>query len=447
MTTAAETAVEWPRWEDPAFFQQDSEVIQESMGAARRAARIYWYESPVMTTGAWVLSRWEDIRYVSSHPELFCNGRGFLIGDASDPSTIIDQLPEWARDGLEKPGLAPAEVRGLISRAKLSLGDPEVENIGYLDPPRHGQVRSIFTSAMRPSLVRKLKPRIAELADEFLDQVEPGVEVDFVKTLGRIPTTLMTELIGVPRDLREEFIEMASEHLQAVAISPNKPKEEIERGERLTKKFRGYIEDLLNERRASGGAGDDLVSVIATTQVDGKPVPHGIAVPIVSFFINAGETTRASLSHMAMCLAERPDQRRLLVERPELVPNAFEETMRWYPVNWSHCRTATQRTEIAGQTIEKDDLLIVAYASAGRDEDVFEGADEYDITRAFDHDHIGFGYGEHGCPGRLLATTIATGIWGRIVARFSDWEITGPPVTFSNPFIRGAISLPITFSA
>jgi cytochrome P450 len=359
----------------------------------------------------------------------------------------MDQLPEWARVQLREPGLSAAEKRGVIVRAKLSMGDPGLENIAYLDPPRHGEVRSIFTGALKPSLVRRQKPRIAELVDEVLDRVEPGVEVDFVKTVGRVPTTLMTELIGVPRELREEFIEMASEHLNAVAVSPDKDPEEVGRGERLAKRFRDYIEELLEERRAGRAAGDDLVSVIARSELDGGPVPHSMAVAFVSFFINAGETTRALLSHMALCLAEHPDQRRLLAERPELIGNATEETMRYYPVNWTHCRTATQRVEIGGQVIEKDHYLVVAYASANRDEDVFERSDEYDITRAFEEDHLGFGYGEHACPGRLLARTSAAVIWERILARFNAWELTGTPQTFSTPFIRGVLSLPLKFTS
>ena len=101
--------------------------------------------------------------------------------------------------------------------------------------------------------------------------------------------------------------------------------------------------------------------------------------------------------------------------------------MRYYPVNWTHCRTATAAHEIAGQVIEKDDYLVVAFASANRDEDIFERSEEYDITRSFDNDHLGFGYGEHGCPGRLLAQTSAGVIWERILARFSDWELAATP--------------------
>jgi cytochrome P450 len=445
VTTALETAVEWPRWEDPAFYLQDSEVIQASMGAARRAARIYRYESPKLNSGVWVMSRLEDIRYVGSHPEEFGNRYGFLIGDAMKPELVMGQLPEWAQEQLRQPGLTPAEARKVIVRAKLSLGDPELENVAYLDPPRHGQLRAVLSGALRPSLVRSLRPRIAELADEVLDGIEPGAEVDFVKTLGRIPTTLMTELIGVPRETREHFIELASEHLNAVAVRPDRTPEEIEHAELMSKKFRDYIEELLAERKAAGD-GEDLVSVVARSEIDGEPVPHSTALAFISFFINSGETTRALLSHTAICLAAHPEQRQVLLERPELLPNALEETMRYYPVNWTHCRTAMERTEIAGQVVDKDDYIVVAYASANRDEDVYARPDEYDVTREFPIDHLGFGYGEHGCPGRVQATTIVRVIWERILARYSEWVIVGEPQTFSTPFIRGVVSMPIRFS-
>jgi cytochrome P450 len=437
--------VEWPRWEDPAFYLQDSEAIQASMGAARRAARIYRYESPRLNTPVWVLSRLEDIRAIGSHPELFGNRYGFLIGDAMKPELVIDQLPPWAQEQLRQPGLSPAETRGIIVRAKLSLGDPELENIAYLDPPRHGQLRRVLSGALKPSLVRSLAPRIAELADEVLDSIPPGDDVDFVKTLGRIPTTMMTELIGVPRETREQFIELASEHLNAVAVRPDRTPEEVEHAERMTKAFRDLIAELLAERKAAGD-GDDLVSVVARSEIEGEPLPQSTALAFISFFINSGETTRALLSHLAICLDAHPDQRHLLVRQPELLPNAIEETMRWYPVNWTHCRTALERTELAGQALEPEDYLIVAYASANRDDDVYERPDEYDITRAFPLDHLGFGHGEHGCPGRVQATMIVRVVWERILARYADFELTGEPQTFSTPFIRGVVGMPMRFS-
>ncbi len=447
MSTAVASQHGWPRWEDPAFYLQDPELIQAQMAAQREAAPVFRYEAPRLATGFWVLSRWENCRFIGSHPDLFCNEYGHAVGDANEPAEgVLAQLPQWTIEELAKPGVTAAQKRGLIARGKLSLGDPALENMIFLDPPRHGQVRNIFMKALRPSLVRSLKPRMGQIADEFLDEmVVPGEEVDFVKTIGRIPAAVMTEMVGVPRDMREEFIRMASAHLEVVTVTPDKDPAELARLRAASTDFRDYIQQLLAERRASSTDRDDLISVIVRAELDGKPLPQSLAFVFVTHFISAGETTRALLSHLAMALGQRPEQRRLLLERRELLPNAIEETMRYYPVNWSGCRTALRDIKIAGQPIAKDDYVVMAYAAANRDPDVYEDPNRYDITRAFDNDHLGFGHGEHSCPGALLARVDSTAIWERVLARFGDWELTGEPVTWSNPFLRGVTSLPITF--
>ena len=135
--------------------------------------------------------------------------------------------------------------------------------------------------ALRPSLVRSLKARISEIADEFVDGIEPGEKTEFVTTVGQIPAALMTELIGVPREMRERFIEMASAQMMAITIDPNRDQAEVERIHRLVEEFHVYCEALLADRRASGGAGEDLVSVIARSEFDGAPVPLGLAISFI----------------------------------------------------------------------------------------------------------------------------------------------------------------------
>jgi cytochrome P450 len=325
------------------------------------------------------------------------------------------------------------------------MGDPNFESLTITDPPRHGEIRDIMMKALRPSLVRAQKPRIAEIATEFLDRIEPGIEVDFVTTVGKIPAALMTELTGVPRDTRERFIEMASAQMLAITINPDMDPAEAARIRARVADFHRYCEELLAERQTSGVSGEDLVSCIARSQFEGLPVPLGMAISFIHTFVNAGETTRSHLSFVAKALAEHPHQRRLLVEQPELITNAIEETLRYYPLTWSGCRTATRDIELGGQLIRKDDYVMMAYASANRDEDIWDRPDEYDVTRTFNKDHQSFGYGEHSCPGALLARTDSTTILDRLLARFPDWEISGTATRWANPFLQGLGTLPLTF--
>ena len=443
--TADRTAVQWPAWEDAAFYLQEPAEMYASIAAQRHAAPVYWYEPPGYPTGLWVLSKWEHQRYVGNSPELFSSQYGFAIGDASDPATVMHQLPEWAQQRIREENLSPAETRRTIAHGKLSMGDPNFESLMISDPPRHGEIRNVLMKALRPSLVRSLKPRIAEIADEFTAEIDPGAETDFVTTVGRIPAALMTDLIGVPRDMRERFIEMSSAQMRAITIDPNRDEAEAKRIQQLVEEFHAYCDALLAERRSAGGDGDDLASIIARSEHDGGPVPHGMAISFIHTFVNAGETTRALISFVAQALAEHPDQRRLLVERPELISNAIEETLRCYPLNWSGCRTATQDVELGGQLIHKDDYVMMVYASANRDEDVWDRPDDFDVSRSFDKDHQSFGYGEHSCPGALLTRTDSTVIFERLLARFPDWELAGAPQRWANPFLQGLSTLPVRF--
>jgi cytochrome P450 len=442
---AVATEVAWPQWESAAFYMQEPAAMYASIAAQRRAAPVHWYEPPGYPTGLWVLSKWEHQRFVGSHPELFSSNFGFAIGDASDPSTVMGQLPEWAQQRIREGNLSPAQVRGTIAHGKLSMGDPDFESLMLADPPRHGEIRRVLMTALRPSLVRSLRSRIAEIADELVAEVEPDAETDFVTTVGRIPAALMTELIGVPRDMRERFIEMASAQMKAITIDPDRDPDEAARVQRLVGEFHDYCEELLADRRASGSDGDDLASIIARSEHDGGPVPTGAAISYIHTFVNAGETTRGLISFVALALAEHPAQRRLLVEHPELIPNAIEETLRYHPINWSGCRTATQDVEIGGQAIRKDDYVMMVYASANRDDDVWEHPDDFDVTRSFDVDHQSFGHGEHACPGALLARTDASIVVERLLARFPDWEPAAVPERWANPFLQGLGRLPLRF--
>lgn len=441
MTAEATNSVEWPAWESLEFYAQDPQVVRESIAEQRRAAPVLWYEPG----GYWVLSKWEHQRFVLSSPDLFCSAYGHLIADATDPAKVMNQLPAWARAQLSEPGLTAAQKRRIVMRATLSFGIEDFEHIASLDPPRHGQVRSVFMKALRPSLVRKLKPLIAEIADEVFAGIESGVEVDFSKAAGVIQPGIMAELIGVSRDMRDQFGEWAMAHVKAVTIDPSWDADEVARLKSQAESLRAYVGDLIQQRRDSGAAGDDLVSVVIRADVDGSPVGSEHCFPFVASFVSGGETTRILLSRLVMGLADHPDQRRLLIERPELIPNAIEETLRYYPINWSQARTATRDVEIGGQLIHKDDFVMLPLPSGNHDEDVWERPDEYDITRPFDKDHLGFGHGEHSCPGSLLTRIDAAVVMERLVARFSDWELAGDPQFSPSPFVQGIARLPVKF--
>lgn len=426
---------------ETSFYAQDLDVIHASMAAQRRSAPVYWYEPG----GFWVLSKWEHQRFVLSHPELFCSRYGHLMTDARDPDTVIDQLPPWAQEQLKEPGLSRAEKRGVIMRATLSFGMADFEHIASLDPPRHGEVRKIFMAALRPSLIRSLKPLIADIADEVFAEIEPEREVNFVESAGRIQPSVMAELIGVSRDMREQFVVWAEAHVKRVTVDPGWDPEEVARLDAHARSLREYSLALIEDRQANGCAGDDIVSVVMRADLGGEQIRPGHYFPFIASFMSGGETTRILISNLALALAEHPDQRALLDERPELIPNAIEETLRYYPINWSQGRTATERIELGGQVIQKDDFVVLPLPSANRDEDAWDRPEEFDITRSFQKGHLGFGHGEHSCPGQLLTRVDSSVVVERLLKRFRAWELTGEASRVANPFVLGMSALPLKF--
>jgi cytochrome P450 len=426
--------------QDPAFYRTDIDVVHEALTEARAQAPVFWHERG----GFWVLLKHADQRYVGSNPDIFSSKFGFQIADTFPLEVVAPQLPGWAQEQLRAPGLTRAEQRGIIARAKTSIGDPEIESVVVTDPPRHLQHRKLMTNALSPRLVRGLGPRLTEIIDEALDAVTPGETIEFVEAVTKqIPPRVMSSLLDVPKEDTADFIMYAEAFLASVILNVDDP-EEAARNKRLAKAFSDYITALVAERRTNPG--DDLVSGIVGGQLDGAPVPDKIAMMLVRSLIGGGsDTTRHLLSLSTQALAEHPDQRAILRERPELIPNAVQEILRWCPLVWSEARTAVQDVELRGQEIKAGDFLVKVFPSANRDEESWERPFEFDVTRQFSVPTMAFGWGEHHCPGNPLARTEAQIFIERMLARFGDWEVLGTPERFTSSFINGLTRMDVRF--
>ena len=280
-TTDTKPTVQWPAWENAAFYNQDPEAMYASIAAQRqrrpgvlvRAARLPDRPLGAVEVGAPALRR-QPPRAVLQ-PVRVRHRRRQRSVDGDAPAARSGRRTTL-REGEPDPGRDP---RGRSPAASSRWAIPNFESLILADPPRHGQIRNILMKALRPSLVRSLKARIAEIADEFLDEIEPGAETDFVTTVGQIPAALMTELIGVPRDMRERFIEMASAQMQADHDRPEpRPRRRSTASAASCEEFHAYCDELLAERRASGAETATTSSASSPARsYDGGPVParHG----------------------------------------------------------------------------------------------------------------------------------------------------------------------------
>lgn len=437
---------ELARLDQPDFYEAELDHIHAVFARMRHEEPVFWYEPGRF----WVLAKHEDQRYVGSQPELFCSRYGFSIGDNFDPAVVAEQLPGWAQRQLAQESLTRAQVRGLISRATLSMGDPELVNLGTLDPPQHGQVRKVFTHAFSPTLIRGLRPVIERVTDDVLGALDTGATHEVVETVAaRIPSALVIELADIPIADRAEFVPWSTAFLDAASLTTETDPERVARIRRWADEFIAYLARLIETRREQPG--EDVVSRIAAASIDGEPLSRSTALMLAVLFIAGGsDTSRRLLAQIVQALADHPDQRALLRRHPELIPNAVDEVLRFYPIVWTQCRTAVEDTQIRGRTIHKDDFIVLPYASANRDEEVWERSDEFDVARAFDaaHRHQGFGWGAHGCPGAAMARLVATVFIERLLHRFVDWEIVGTPERCHRSiFMNGIESMQVRFVA
>jgi cytochrome P450 len=206
--------------------------------------------------------------------------------------------------------------------------------------------------------------------------------------------------------------------------------------------FVRYFQVLVEDRRKSPR--DDLASVIANGEIAGKPLGFAEVMGYYVITATAGHDTTSNTTATALwALAERPDLLRALQADPSLISPHVEESIRWATAVKHFMRTSVVDTELAGQKIAKGDWLMLSYASANRDEAVFERPFEYDIQRTAKH--LALGYGPHVCLGQHLARMEMRILWEELLPRLEHLELAGKPVLTSATFIGGPKHVPVRF--
>jgi cytochrome P450 len=191
------------------------------------------------------------------------------------------------------------------------------------------------------------------------------------------------------------------------------------------------------KERALRDPQDDLASRLLNAEVDGQRLNDLEYNTFFMLLVVAGnETTRTVTTNGMLDLLRHPEQYRMLREKPELIPGAIEEMLRFNPAVHAFRRTVTADTELRGQSLKEDDKLILWYPSANRDEEVFENPDVFDITRN-PNPHLSFGVGEHYCLGANLARMELQRIFEAIVTRLPELELAAEPRRLRSNFING----------
>lgn len=383
---------------DPDFYRSDPYPAYRRL---RREAPVYWHEE----RGFWALSRYEDVRFVSIHPELFTSTQGVMIPD----------------EGAMTP-----------DRQDLMI---------FADPPRHRRLRTVMKTRFTPGRIVHLEPRIREIARGVVEGITRGPVIDFAEQVAApLPTVVIAELLGAPTEDWDRFRAWSD-----AIIDFDDPDAPLGQDEALTR-LHEYFSALIEARRVEPR--DDVLSSLLASELDGQKLSQEDIYNFCWLLLIAGnETTRNLIALGTRALLTHPDQLQKLADTPALISSAVEEMLRWgNPV--SHMlRTATQDVEIRGQKILEGQQVVMLYGSANRDEDVFgPNAEEFDVTR-HPNPHIQFGFGEHVCIGAALARLEARVMFEELIPALASATLAGEITRVRSTMIPGIRYMPVRFEA
>ncbi|MFJ8819577.1 cytochrome P450 [Amycolatopsis thermoflava] len=397
----------------------DPELTRTVFTRLRQEEPVRWTE-PDGYRPFWTISKAADIREIERLREVFIN----------EPRYVIQS---------EETERASREFSGGRSRPFRTLPS--------MDGETHLSHRAVAQQWFTRGNVLKLTDEVRKVAGEFVQRLlETGGRTDFCKTVGlAFPLRVIMSVFGVPAEDEDELLRYSK--LFATPSDPEtghgrNPAEVTMEG---AKGFARYFKALVAERRANPK--DDLASVIANGRIGDDLISEEAAVAYCVVVSTAGfDTTSFSTAGGVLALIENPDQMAALRANPELMSTAVDEIIRWVTPVKSFMRTATQDHQLRDKTIRAGEAVLLSFASANRDEEVYADPFRFDVSRK-PNPHLAFGFGAHSCLGMHLAKLEISSILEQILAATSEIELAGEPEYYHANVVQGLKRLPISFQA
>jgi cytochrome P450 len=308
------------------------------------------------------------------------------------------------------------------------------------EPPVHTRLRRLVASAFARGHVERMRPRVAQLAAELLDAVDPAgfdLVADYAEPL---PVAVIADMLGVPAADRpllrrwSQAIVRMYEYDRSAQIEQQALDASAE--------FAAYVAELVQRCRKDPGA--DLVSDLVAARDAGTRLNDEELVASVVLLLNAGhEASVNTFGNGIMALLDHPDQLSRLVDADVSMDVAVEELIRYDAPLQLFERTAARGVETAGVQLDAGDTVAALMGSANRDADAFSAADTFDVSRD-PNPHVGFGLGVHFCLGAPLARMELSVSLAALLTRFPHLRLTGEPVQRPTFVLRGFERIPVT---
>ncbi|SDW49914.1 hypothetical protein SAMN05444358_101999 [Ruegeria halocynthiae] len=329
---------------------------------------------------------------------------------------------------------------------KFGVGSPLFEHhttsLVFSDPPLHTRVRKIMTSALTPRAITRMEPGLIDTVDALLDDMQGKAQVDLIEDFAStIPIQIIGNLLDVPMDERTPLRDWSLAILGA--LEPALIEAQLEKGHTAVREFKSYLQDLVARRRANPG---DPETDVLTRLIRGEGADEKLSeIELLQnciFILNAGhETTTNLIGNGLALLNDYPEQRKRLLDDPDLIASTVEEVLRFRSPNQFGNREATVEVEIGGHQITRGTNLHLCIGAANRDPRVFSDPTRFDITRKPNR-HLAFAGGPHVCVGLTLARLEGRVALGRLLNRFPGYKIQGTRVGGGRIRFHGYTALP-----
>ncbi|HEX7058660.1 MAG TPA: cytochrome P450 [Solirubrobacterales bacterium] len=312
-----------------------------------------------------------------------------------------------------------------------------------MDPPKHDRLKALFQAGFTPKRIAAHEDEIREIVVRVLDRLEGRETCDLVTDVAQPAVSrVIHSFMGIPEEDDAAWARLMNASLGASDPEFTQSADEVE--EFLEQTIAEVFErcrKMIAERRENPT--DDLTSVLVHAEVEGNTLEeHEIVMGFFLLVAAGNDSTKATYSSGMRALMEHPDQMRMLVDDPSLIPGAVEESLRMFPAFAHFRRTATCDTELHGQKIKKGDKVVMWYPSSNRDETRYEDPDRFDVLRNPEHQAFGAG-GRHFCLGTALARLELKILLEETLARYPNIAMDGKPKFVESAFLNQLKTLPV----
>jgi cytochrome P450 len=310
-----------------------------------------------------------------------------------------------------------------------------------MDPPKHDRVKALFQAGFTPKRIAAHEDAIREIVVRTLDGLQGRESCDLVNDVAQpVVSRVIGSFMGIPEEddatwarLMNSTLGAGDPDLNPAGVEAVMEKEIPEIFERCGR--------MIAQRREHPT--DDLTSVLVHAEVDGQKLEeHEIVMGFFLLVAAGNDSTKATYCSGMRALLENPEQRRLVLDDPALVPGTVEESLRMFPAFAHFRRTATKDTVLGGRQIKAGERVVMWYVSSNRDETRYEGPDRFDVRRTTEHQAFGAG-GRHFCLGTALARLELRILFEETLARFPNMELAGRPLMVESGFINQLKTLPV----